>query len=229
MRSEPQTTGNKHFLCLHGYGTNAAIFKTQRATIRYELGKERTYDFVQGTWPADMAPGLEGISNPETPHFGYFQVDSPSGFLQALDQLENYIVAEGPFDGIIAFSQGASLAAAHIVRSQLDGKASHFRCAVLIAPHLVYDPTAWLERRVVQPIDVQSYGPLITVRTAVVYGENDPWKDGSETVVQLCDPDKAFRITHNGGHDVPGLVVKEAVSDVVKIIRRVIVMAGSLD
>ncbi|PVH93386.1 hypothetical protein DM02DRAFT_696173 [Periconia macrospinosa] len=215
-----------HFLCLHGHGTSAAVFKTQTATIRYELGKHHTYDFVQGSHPAEMAPGLEAISNPNTQHYCYFQLDSPSDFINALDQLDKYMASEGPFDGVMAFSQGAGLAAMYIVRSHLDGKPPPFRCAVLLAPNHVYDPAAWLEQGVVQLFDVQAHGRPIKIPTALVYGEKDPWKDRSESVVGLCEENRVFVARHSGGHDVPGLVAKDSVPEAVKMIRRVIVMAG---
>ncbi|KAJ4302829.1 hypothetical protein N0V90_001720 [Kalmusia sp. IMI 367209] len=228
LNIKQQAIRTMRILCLHGHGSSSTVFKAQTATIRHELGKDHTYDFVQGTLLADMAPGLEYISNPDSPHFAYYKIDSPSSFIDALKQLEEYIIAEGPFDGVMAFSQGAGLAAMHITRSQLEGRVPPFKFAVLIASNDVYDPTAWLQRGVVQPLDTQIHGRPIKVPTVVVWGEQDPWKDRSERTMGLCEKDKVFVVRHAGGHDVPGLAAKEAVHEVVKMIRRVIIMAGEV-
>jgi len=139
--------------------------------------------------------------------------------------LEAYIEADGPFDGVFAFSQGAGLAAMHIVRKQLEGKQAPFKCAVLFSSNEVYDPAAWFDRHEVRPLDVEVHGRPITIPTVIIYGEQDPWKDFSKRVSTLCDPQKSFVLQHPGSHEVPGLGVKGSVSEAVKVIRRGITQA----
>jgi len=38
-------------------GTNSRIFEMQTATIRYALGNQHIYEFVDGSFPATMADG----------------------------------------------------------------------------------------------------------------------------------------------------------------------------
>ena len=44
------------WLCLHGMGTNSRIFEAQTAAIRYAMGQEHSFEFVDGAAPAKMAP-----------------------------------------------------------------------------------------------------------------------------------------------------------------------------
>ena len=46
------------FLCLHGMGTNSRIFEAQTAAIRYLLGSEHTFEFIDGAVPTAMAPSM---------------------------------------------------------------------------------------------------------------------------------------------------------------------------
>ena len=46
------------FLCLHGMGTNSRIFEAQTAAIRYLLGSEHTFEFIDGAVPTPMAPSM---------------------------------------------------------------------------------------------------------------------------------------------------------------------------
>lgn len=165
------------------------------------------------------------MSNPDGAHYAYFDLYSPSDFITALDQLEEYIDAEGPFDGVLAFSQGAGLAAMHIVRKSLEGYNPPFKCAILFSSNEVYDPNAWLEHGVTQPLDTRVYGRPITIPTAIIYGEKDPYRDRSQRIAKLCDPEKVFVLQHPGQHEVPGLSVKESVPEIVKVMKRVITQA----
>jgi hypothetical protein len=102
-----------HFLCLHGYGSTAAIFAAHTESMPYEMGKEHTYDFVQGLLFAKIAPSLEAIPNHHSPHFAYYELESPSSFIDLLHELRECIHAEAPFDGITAFSHGRACRYAH--------------------------------------------------------------------------------------------------------------------
>ncbi|KAF5526102.1 Hydrolase FUB4 [Colletotrichum aenigma] len=105
-------------LCLHGMGTSSKIFQVQTAAIRSALSKSfsATFDFVEGAleWPA--APGINLLAGPNAEYFAYYDTDKYDTIIQAVDDLEEYVKSEGPFDGVLAFSQGAALAAMLIAR-----------------------------------------------------------------------------------------------------------------
>ncbi|KAI8316688.1 D-xylose 1-dehydrogenase [Colletotrichum sp. SAR11_59] len=112
-------------------GTSSKIFQVQTAAIRSALSKSfsATFDFVEGAleWPA--APGINLIAGPNAEYFAYYDTDKYASIIQAVDDLEEYVTSEGPFDGVLAFSQGAALAAMLIAR---DTFPSPFAFAVFI-------------------------------------------------------------------------------------------------
>ncbi|KAI8182806.1 hypothetical protein K4K52_006956 [Colletotrichum sp. SAR 10_76] len=112
-------------------GTSSKIFQVQTAAIRSALSKSlsATFEFVEGAleWPA--APGINLLAGPNAEYFAYYDTDKYDTIIQAVDDLEEYVKSEGPFDGVLAFSQGAALAAMLIAR---DTFPSPFAFAVFI-------------------------------------------------------------------------------------------------
>ncbi|KAJ5538605.1 hypothetical protein N7494_008084 [Penicillium frequentans] len=47
--------------------------------------------------------------------YAYFNPSDPKSLTTTLDNLEAFILSEGPFDAILAFSHGAQLAATYLV------------------------------------------------------------------------------------------------------------------
>ncbi|KAF2441994.1 hypothetical protein P171DRAFT_433589 [Karstenula rhodostoma CBS 690.94] len=107
----------------------------QTAALRHELGEEHSYEFVQGTMEWPMAPELEHISDATKPHFSYHN-NTPESALEALGALDEYLASETPFDGILAFSQGAGLAliyARYFLHLHPE-RPLPFRCLLLFSP-----------------------------------------------------------------------------------------------
>lgn len=61
---------------------------------------------------------------PGDTYFGYFDNTSSEGFRKAIDAFDAYILDEGPFDGVIAFSPGALLTSTLLARKEKDQKDS---------------------------------------------------------------------------------------------------------
>jgi hypothetical protein len=51
----------------------------------------------------------------EDEYFAYYDPQSPDSMRKAIDNLERYMTVEGPFEGIISFSQGSALAASFLL------------------------------------------------------------------------------------------------------------------
>ena len=49
------------FLCLHGQGTSAAVFRSQTAPFRSRLPSDYTFDFVNAPFPCKPYPGIDLI------------------------------------------------------------------------------------------------------------------------------------------------------------------------
>ena len=143
----------------------------------------------------------------------------------AISQLEAYLAAEGPFDGVISYSQGASLAATYMIRfSQLHPSAPlPFKCAIFFSGGRPLDPRSLGKGNLVLIDPEQQVTPLLSLPTASIWGRNDPlWPGSSETLWKLCDPANRASFVHDEGHDIPGARAKDAVLGSVRVIRKVI-------
>ncbi|KAH8690542.1 serine hydrolase FSH [Talaromyces proteolyticus] len=211
------------FLCLHGMGTNCQIMESQIATIRYELDNTHTYDFVEGTLPASLAPELHQFFPIDGSYFEYFDFYSGDTIHKALNNLGSFLELEGPYDGVIAFSQGATLVATYLMRQALKSpqKPLPFQCAVFFCGGMPFDPKA-LECGEIKQLSKEDGDKLLPgFPTAHIWGRNDNvWPGTSEVLHALCDPKVSTMFLHDEGHSIPGGRAKYAVFGAVKAIRR---------
>lgn len=141
--------------------------------------------------------------------------------------MNDYILAEGPFDGVLAFSQGAGLAAMHLVNKSMQEPKQdpHFKVAILISCVAVYDPVAWLNHGQVRVLDPTIDGQPIRIPTAHIWGIEDGLQSECKVLSELSDKTSRAISVHGGGHEVPGLSTRGAVKDAVQAIRRAIAIA----
>lgn len=172
-------------------------------------------------------PEIRSFFSSEDEFFSYFDASSVASCRKALDDLDAYIAAEGPFDGVMAFSQGAALAATLIVRKfrqDSEGQRTNpvFKCALFISGGLPCDPYALMQdelRLLSHDVDREP----ILVPTAHIWGAHDLSFPGSSAELsRLCWPQGRTEFIHEGGHEVPGFGSKEAVIGSVHAIRRAI-------
>lgn len=171
---------------------------------------------------------LTGLSNPNGQHYSYYDLNSPASFIAALDSLEAYIEVEGPFDSVMAYSQGAGLVAMLLVRRQCLKPSAKplFRCAVLFSPVQVYDPVAYLERGEIKVLDqVTPEIRSLRIPMAIVYGEADERKQECHGILNICDPDLLSVFVHEGGHEIPGIGAKSGLIGAVRMARRALTRA----
>ena len=119
----------------------------------------------------------------------------------ALDYLYNVIEDEGPFDGVIGVSEGASVAATLLIDDIQACKAkqtqSHFRCGIFYigAPAWSADGTRpWL---------AEEHGQVIDLPTCHIMGVNDTFKEGAKALLEICNSNKARVVLDPGGHRIP--------------------------
>lgn len=206
-----------HFLCLHGIGTNSKVFETQTAAIRADLGDGHTYDFVEGSVPWPKAPELGDLFSDNEEYFAYFDPSNPSSLRQAIADLESYIQTNGPFDCLLAFSQGASLSGTLLLgKGPLD--AMGFKCAIFLAAGLPFCAEA-LKRNEMLQLDKTS-DLRISLPTAHIWAANDPLGPISSALDALCCPQVRHVYIHNEGHVVPNRRSPETFRAAVNVIRR---------
>ncbi|KAL8626914.1 hypothetical protein Q9189_007395 [Teloschistes chrysophthalmus] len=147
---------------------------------------------------------------------------------EALDDLDEYIAEEGPFDGVLAFSQGACLAVMHLVRQSVEHRSNtpSFRCAIFIACPNVYDLAAFVEHGEFRCLNPKDDGHPIEIPTVHIWGEQDGLSEQSRGVSELCKPSMATVFVHEGSHEVPKSSGKSTLAGSVKAMRRGITLAA---
>ncbi|OCK77071.1 hypothetical protein K432DRAFT_359288 [Lepidopterella palustris CBS 459.81] len=107
-------------LCLHGRGSNNDIFKMQTAGFRSRLD-DFEFEFVQGTIPhAQEGWAIHTSDFADSDFFEYFDLLDPHNVLETEQQLLQLVEEDGPFDGVLGYSQGAVLAAQALIRFAAD-------------------------------------------------------------------------------------------------------------
>ncbi|KAJ5929598.1 hypothetical protein N7454_006548 [Penicillium verhagenii] len=116
------------FLCLHGRGTNADILEAQLAPLCLRLS-QHTFDFVDAQTVSSAAPGISGLYPP--PFLCWYKHGRPDEVTAALDHLCTIIDEDGPYDGLIGFSEGAALTASLLLCDEQAGRPARVRIAAM--------------------------------------------------------------------------------------------------
>ncbi|KAL2863131.1 uncharacterized protein BJX67DRAFT_384988 [Aspergillus lucknowensis] len=216
-----------HFLCLHGTGTSSKILEMQTAAFRYELGDGHTYDFVEGTFSESLAPEFKAFIPTETVGFSYFDLDPTRASLQPVQDFEAFLAAEGPYDGVIAFSQGIILASTLILQNMQEQKPSPFKCAIFFSPRLgPMDYREFQKSGTVNEIRADQHAGVMTVPTALIWGSEDPDRPKAVEMQKLFSEGALFTYMHSGGHTVPGVGSHLDLMRSVNVARRAIELAA---
>lgn len=199
------------------------------AALRYALADHHTYDFAEGVMKTSMHPEIRGFFSAADDYFQYFDVEDASSCQKALDDLKAFIAAEGPFDGVIGFSQGAALAATLIAQRRQRhpvGEAANpvFKCAIFLGAGLLCDPASLEEGRL-RGLRYDVDGEVIHVPTTHIWGRQDA-SPYPPLVAQLCSSTLRQVYVHEGGHGIPGSQMSEALRECVRVMRRTISMAS---
>ena len=120
---------------------------------------------------------------------------------QALDRIYRIMDEEGPFDGILGFSEGATVAATFLIdylqRVAKNEQKAELRGAVFISG----GPPYTADGKDVALADEK--GQMITIPTCHIIGCNDTVIDGCVALYHVCDENSATIVDHGKGHMVP--------------------------
>ncbi|KAK5978768.1 IRS-type PTB domain-containing protein [Trichostrongylus colubriformis] len=110
------TRNRLRILCLHGYRQNDVLFREKTGSLRKQFKKYADFEFIS----APLVPNVESEErgdvrgwwfSRENDQFSSRDVCSiATGFEKSVSLVCEYVYANGPFDGILGFSQGASMA-----------------------------------------------------------------------------------------------------------------------
>ncbi|KAJ5091913.1 EF-hand calcium-binding domain protein [Penicillium alfredii] len=217
------------FLCLHGKGTNSDIFEAQLASLRSRISPGHTFDFVDAEADCPPAPGVDGFY--PGPYIGWFPSYEPPSVKKVQESLKEIIEEDGPYDGVIAFSEGAALAASLLLCDEHSQREPTFKVGIFFNSVMVFSPSEELGVNISQKIKDQEtkfagylhgmrsdasnpdrvpdiyaftteFPTRISVPTLHVIGSEDVFSEASRELTRLC-PDKAEVLIHDGGHELP--------------------------
>ena len=169
---------------------------------------------------------IEPFVSSEDEFLQYIDVSSRESCQKGLQDLDAYVTEEGPFDGVMAFSQGAGLAASLIVhRAQQDvGQARlrpPFDCAIFFSGGIPEDPRKMLRDEPRSWMRFEEYGELIDIPTVHIWGRNDRiYPDFGPVLSRLCKRAEREELVHDGGHEIPGAKDMVMVEAAAKLINR---------
>ena len=151
----------------------------------------------------------------------YYDFFDASSIRTAVDDLDEYIAVEGPFDGVLAFSMGAALASTLMIRKALENPLDSnpvFKCAIFVSGAQPFDYGA-LTRGEIRLIDESTDGVVINVPTANIWSSTDTeWPGAGVELKKLCESRGRTEFVHEGGHEMPG-GPKEVVTGMADVVR----------
>ena len=129
------------------------------------------------------------------------EVPSTNSIHDMLDPLHRILEEEGPFHGVLGYSEGASVAATLLVsnqrRCEAQGIENTLTNAIFFsgAPPLDPDGEALLL--------ADRCGQVIEARTIHVLSASDPFLHGCLALYNVCNEERAQIFDHGKGHLVP--------------------------
>ncbi|XAR69781.1 Dihydrofolate reductase [Bertholletia excelsa] len=185
-------------LCLHGFRTSGSFLRKQISKWDPSIFAHFHLEFPDGLYPAGGKADIEGIFPP--PYFEWFQFNEDfteyTNLEECIHHLCQYMTVKGPFDGLLGFSQGATLSAL-LLGYQAQGKVlkDHppLKLFVSISGAKFRDPSI---------CDV-AYKDPIKVKSVHFIGDKDWLKLPSEELATAFH--NPLIVRHPQGHTVPRL------------------------
>ncbi|KAK0666527.1 putative serine hydrolase [Cercophora samala] len=178
-------------LFLHGSGTNPLIFRIQSRALLSLLTPHFEVVFLPGFHECDPGPGVLPFFQGAEPYLKWLDDSSPAEEKvdwTGLDRLVSEVEKQGPFVGVVGFSQGAK-AGMELVRF-LEQRGREMRFWVGVCGTVPFQGGKDEER-------TESFHLI---------GEEDPWRGESESLVGFFgDGEGAGKQVSRfkGGHQMP--------------------------
>ncbi|KAI2628549.1 inducible nitrate reductase 2 [Hypoxylon sp. NC1633] len=157
----------KRILALHGVGSSGAILKDQLAPLTRELGSEYEFVYFDGAIERERGPGMAPYY--PGPFYSYTTGYSTAEVSEAMEDLDQFIEDNGPFDGVFGFSQGASMAATYLLDHYAREPEAQppFDFAVLFSSVAAFSPDETCCGSVIADLMEQDYPAVQTFPDAV--------------------------------------------------------------
>ncbi|GAB1319984.1 Esterase LovG [Madurella fahalii] len=198
-------------LFLHGSGTNAAIFRTQSRKLAALLSPHFDLVYLDAFLPGPPGPGVLPFFEGAEPYLKWLCDSTPQDEAQywadratdggggngtgtGLGRLVAEYERLGPFVGVIGFSQGAK--AGMYLLQRLEELSLRGLDAIGVRFFLAVCGTA-------RPREGGSMLGTVGVESIHVIGDEDPWKEAGEALVEYFEPALKKVVRFKGGHHMP--------------------------
>ncbi|KAI1375072.1 serine hydrolase FSH [Hypoxylon crocopeplum] len=142
---------------------------------------------------------------------------------RAIQYLFDIMDKEGPFEGIIGYSEGATVASTFLLAEQKrfeeTGREPQIKCAVFFAGWPPLDPSTFAM------VLSDESDLMINIHTCHIIGSLDPYVAGSMALYNTCEPDRAYIFDHGKGHTLPR--EKGVIKELGDVIRNMMVEASA--
>lgn len=194
--------GKLRILCVHGYRQNDITFREKSGAFRKLLKKHIDFHFVCAPHlipeeanilrsPPEQERGW-WFSKPDKSYRALDETDVCIGYEDSLQLIAHEFESNGPFDGVLGFSQGAAFTSLLCALKKDPQYKLHFKFAILIAG---FKSLLQAHRRLYDdPIDCPTFHTV---------GETDaviPPQSSQDLQTAFISP-TVYR--HNGGHYMP--------------------------
>uniref|UniRef100_A0AC35U023 FSH1 domain-containing protein n=1 Tax=Rhabditophanes sp. KR3021 TaxID=114890 RepID=A0AC35U023_9BILA len=201
-------------LCLHGYRQNGTMFREKTGGLRKGLKGLCEFDFVSGPLVPTI-PNEEGdvgkevvksIPPADTPRGWWFSKEektfsskdiciNASGFDEGVQTVVNHIKENGPYDGLLGFSQGGAMVHLLSVMASRKEIEKNFRFIIMMSS---FKSLAESHKELVEHVVEQ-------LPSMHIYGIGDQvvnHQRSIEVTLKFANPSPSILI-HEGGHCVP--------------------------
>jgi predicted esterase len=185
-------------LCLHGYRQTGEGFRTKSGGFRKLLKKKCEYVFISA--PHEIPDTDERgwwFSEANKSYFATEVSQVDDGFEEALDVVAKALENEGPFDGILSFSQGACLGAIiTILQAAGDKRFENLKFAILAAGY---------KSRTEQHQKLYTNNNKVNIPTLHIIGDSDQVinREMSDDLLQYFENENTTVARHDLGHILP--------------------------
>ncbi|KAH7732275.1 Protein C25G4.2 [Aphelenchoides avenae] len=202
-------------LCLHGYRQNGTMFREKTGAFRKAFKNRVEFVFASAPHiPSIVANGpgddastkSDSVEEKDAPRAWWFSkpegtfssrdvTEIADGFEESVACVDQFIKDNGPFDGILGFSQGASMVHLLLALGQKAEFPHRFKFAVLFAP---FASLSSVHKSLIDR-------SIVNVPAFIVCGESDEIVacSRSEDLSRTFDSPTAIVVSHPGGHCVP--------------------------
>ncbi|KAK4160648.1 putative serine hydrolase [Cladorrhinum sp. PSN259] len=191
-------------LLLHGSGTNPIIFKTQSRKLAALISPEFELVYLTGFHERGPGPGVLPFFEGAEPYYKWLSDDTleeeelhwTSGLEQLLEEYDD----NGPFAGVIGFSQGAKAGMYLVRRLEEEGRPVGFFMSICGTSPFQGSFEGEKGEKYRQSL---LQGRVSRTQSYHVIGSDDPWRLQSEALLEFFDGNVARVCRFQGGHHMP--------------------------